>query len=171
MVITRCDQVKETDLTELEQQLRQINSNMIIARSIHAPIFAESIKNKKISLESLKGRKVFAFCGIGNPQAFFRTIEGLSSGPAGLKVYDDHHHYTAGDVADICEEAGRAKADLILTTEKDWTKIAGLEPAKQTMPFAYLAIELEFTSGEDQLRNLIESALAGKIPAKKKGPT
>jgi len=167
VVITRCDQVKETDLAELEQKLRQINPNMIIARSIHAPIFAESIKNKKISLESLKGKKVFAFCGIGNPQAFLNTIHTLGCDVVGSRVYDDHQHYNSDDVAGICEQAMCGKAELILTTQKDWTKIARLDALRNEMPFAYLAIELKFISGEDGLRDLIERTLAGKIPAKK----
>lgn len=167
VVITRCDQVKETDLAELEQKLRQINSNMIIARAIHAPIFAESIKNKKISLESLKGRKVFAFCGIGNPQAFLNTINTLGCDVVGSRVYNDHQHYNSDDVAGICEQAMCGKAELILTTQKDWTKIARLGTLGNEMPFAYLAIELKFISGEGGLRDLIERTLAGKIPAKK----
>jgi len=167
VVITRCDQVKETDLAELEQKLRQISSNMIIARSIHAPIFAESIKNKRISLESLKGKKVFAFCGIGNPQAFLNTIHTLGCDVVGSRVYDDHQHYNSDDVAGICEQAMCGKAELILTTQKDWTKIARLDALRNEMPFAYLAIELKFISGEDGLRDLIERTLAGKIPAKK----
>jgi hypothetical protein len=59
------------------------------------------------------------------------------------------------------------KAELILTTQKDWTKVAPLDALRNEMPFAYLAIELKFISGEDGLRDLIERTLAGKIPAKK----
>jgi tetraacyldisaccharide 4'-kinase len=171
VVITRCDQVKESDLAELERKLQQINSNMIIARSIHAPIWAESGESKKISLESLKGRKVFAFCGIGNPQAFLNTINVLGFDVVGSTVYDDHHYYNSDDVAGIYEQAMCGKAELILTTHKDWTKIARLGALGKKMPLAYLAIALKFISGEDKVKDLIESTLADKIPAKKKEPT
>jgi len=170
VVITRCDQIKETELAELEQKLRQINSNMIIARSIHAPICAESADNKKISLEALKGRKVFVFCGIGNPQAFLNTIKMLGCNVVERRVYDDHHYYNSDDVASIYEQAMCGKAKLILTTHKDWTKIARVGALGKPVPLAYLAIELKFISGEDKLRDLIEDALADKIPAKKKEP-
>lgn len=170
VVITRCDQIKETELAELEQKLQQINPNMIIARSTHAPICAKSTKNKEINLESLKNKKVFVFCGIGNPQAFLNTIRMLGCYVVGSRVYDDHHFYNPDDVAGIYEQAMRGKAELILTTHKDWTKIARLDVLREEMPLAYLAIELKFISGEDKLRDLIENALAGKIPAKKKEP-
>ena len=164
VVITRCDQTQEAELAELEQKLRQINSNMVIARSIHAPICAESAERKKISLESLRGRKVFAFCGIGNPQAFLSTLNMLGCDVVASRVYDDHHYYDSDDVASIYEQAMCGKAELILTTHKDWTKIVRLGDLGAKMPLAYLAIELKFISGEDKLRDLIENTLVGKIP-------
>ena len=170
VVITRCDQIKESGLAELERKLQQINPNMIIAWSIHAPICAKSTKNKEINLESLKLKKVFVFCGIGNPQAFLNTINMLGCNVVGSRVYDDHHYYDSDDVASIYEQAMCGKAELILTTHKDWTKIVRLGDLGEKMPLAYLNIELKFISGEDKLRDLIESTLAGKIPTKKKGP-
>lgn len=171
VVITRCDQIKESDLAELERKLQQINPNMIIARSIHAPICAKSTKNKEISLESLKNKKVFVFCGIGNPQAFLNTVNRLGCDVVGSRLYNDHHHYTADDVIGIYEQAVHLKAELILTNQKDWTKIVWLGALREEMPFAYLAIELKFISGEDKLKGLIECTLAGKIPTNRKDPT
>lgn len=163
VVITRCDQVDQDALTELERKLRQLNHQAVITRSIHAPLVARTADGEEISLKELRNRKIFAFCGIGNPQAFFDTIKGVGCDPAGSKVYDDHHHYTPGDVADFCEEAGRSKADLILTTEKDWTKIDSRDAAKRNMPLAYLAVQIEFLAGQDRLEGLIENVLRSKI--------
>jgi tetraacyldisaccharide 4'-kinase len=164
-VLTRCDQISDFELGRIENKLRIINSDMIIAKSIHAPVCAKSISNKKISLEELKNKKIFAFCGIGNPDAFLHTVKKLGVILVGSKVYNDHHHYTDICLAEICEQARNLKTDLILTTEKDWTKIASLNADKRAVPFAYLAIELKFLTGEDKLKQLIEDSLAGKIPS------
>jgi len=164
VVITRCDQTTEAKLTQIEEKLQQVNPDMIIARSIHAPVYAKSTDNKEISLKELKDKKIFAFCGIGNPDAFLNTIKQLGANLAGSKIYDDHHHYTDDCLADIYKQAASLKADLILTTQKDWTKIAGLALAKKDIPLAYLAIEIKFVAGEDKLRGLIEDTLASKIP-------
>ena len=192
VVITRCDQVTEAQLSELEQKLRAINSGMVIAKSIHA---AMSVKypeptvisakagiqkdNKKMdsclrrndNIEQLKGKKVFAFCGIGNPDAFLNTIKNLGAELAGSKIYDDHYHYTDTSLAEISEQAGDAGADLILTTQKDWTKVISnfksqISDFKLPLPFAYLAIEIKFPAGQDKLTALINDTLAGKIPQK-----
>ncbi|MHC4659342.1 MAG: tetraacyldisaccharide 4'-kinase [Planctomycetota bacterium] len=166
VVITRCDQISESQLSRIEKKLQAIGPNITIASSMHTAVCAKSIDNREVSLEQLKDKKVFAFCGIGNPDAFMNTIKGLGTTLVGSKIYNDHHHYTDDCLADIYKQAVYRGADLILTTQKDWTKVTTLPSVKKDIPFAYLAIELNFLAGEDRLRGLIEDALAGKIPQK-----
>ena len=163
VVITRCDQTGESELVKLEKELKVVNPYISIARSVHKPVFAQCFGGKKFAVEELKSKKIFAFCGIGNPQAFSNTIKGLRADVVGSIFYDDHHCYTQEDIAKICKEGERFKADLILTTQKDWAKIAAMVPADKGRPFAYLAIELKFITGENQLKRLIDDVLAGKI--------
>ena len=183
IVITRSDQTTEEELVELERKLLSINNNMIMARAIHSPVCAKTIDNTEISIEELKGKKIFAFCGIGNPDAFLNTIKGLGANLIGAKVYDDHYHYADKDIADICREAMDLKADLILTTQKDWSKIIGnfkfrqtdgtvgvstrrqapISDSQSSIPFAYLAVELKIINGEDRITRLIKERLTGKI--------
>ncbi len=165
---------------------------MIIARAIHNPVCVkypeppvipakagiqkssetmDSCLRRNDNVEQLKGKKIFAFCGIGNPDAFLNTIKALGSELVGSKVYDDHHHYTDSCLADIYEQARHLEADIVLTTHKDWTKIISdlrsqTSDSESSPAFAYLAIELKFLTGEDKLRGLIENTLAGKIPQK-----
>lgn len=170
VVVTRCDQISDAQLSQLEEKLQQVNPDMLIARSLHATVCAKSTGNKEISLEQLRGKKIFAFCGIGNPNAFLNTIKTLGVELVGSKTYNDHHHYTEACLADIYEQAGHLNADLILTTQKDWTKLVKQLNDRTAGPkditFAYLVIELKFLAGEDKLRGLIEDALAGKISQK-----
>jgi tetraacyldisaccharide 4'-kinase len=200
VVITRCDQVTEAQLSELEQKLRAINPDMIIAKSIHAAvsikypepsvILAQAgiqkdgeamdsclrrarsvLDTRNDNIEQLKGKKIFAFCGIGNPDAFLNTIKNLGAELAGSKIYDDHYHYTDDCLTEISEQAEELGADLILTTQKDWTKVISnpefqISESKSPLPFAYLAIEIKFLAGEDKLTALIKDTLAGKIRQK-----
>jgi tetraacyldisaccharide 4'-kinase len=165
VVITRCDQITEAELSQLEHELHKINPEIVAARSVHSPVCAKSIDNKEIGLEELKSKKIFAFCGIGNPDAFLRTVRGLGSKIVGSKVFNDHYHYTDNCLAGICEEAERLKADLMLTTQKDWfsSPLCKAVKANGDVNFAYLAIELTFINGEDKITQLIKDALAGKI--------
>ncbi len=162
-VMTRCDQIAQPDLDELERKLRSIHPKIVVARSIHAPVCVRSADQDCMDIEQLRGKKVFAFCGIGNPEAFQSTVRGMGCELVGAKVYDDHHHYTDGDIADIRSQAERLGADLILTTQKDWTKVSRLAAASKSIPLAYLVIEIKFLAGENQLTALIEEALQGRI--------
>lgn len=161
-VLTRCDQTTHTQLDQLESKLQLINPDMIIAKSIHNPICAKSTIGEEITIEQLRSRKIFAFCGIGNPDAFLNTIKKTGANLVGSKIYNDHYHYTDSDTDDIYNQANRLEADLILTTQKDHTQYA-IRNMRYKIPFAYLAIELKFLTGEDKLKELIVGTLAGRI--------
>jgi tetraacyldisaccharide 4'-kinase len=164
-VLTRCDQISESKLCQIEKELQQINPDIMIAKSIHSPICAKSTTGEKITIEQLRSRKVFAFCGIGNPDAFLSTIKSTGANLVGSKIYNDHHHYTDSDIDDIYGQANRLGADLILSTQKDHTHYA-TGATQYEIPFAYLTIKIKFIAGEDKLKQLIEDVLAGKIHKK-----
>ncbi len=162
-VLTRSDQVSDEDLGQIETRIRQIRPDLVLARSVHAPVAARGYEGIDIPPERLCGRKVFAFCGLGNPGAFFATVRACGCVLMGSQAYNDHHAYTDADVAELCRKARCDGADLLLTTQKDWTKIAPLNRPNDAPEVAYLAIELQFTSGGDSLKTLIERALGGTM--------
>ena len=88
------------------------------------------------------------------------TLNQLGLNIAASRVFSDHHRYMPSDIDDIYEKARHLNIDIILTTEKDWTKTALMARSKDKMPLAYLAVELEFTTCEEQLKELIEKTLA-----------
>ncbi len=169
VVITRCEQVTEPKLAQVQEQLRRINPDIPIAMSVHAPVCAKSLGGKEMSIEELKDKGIFAFCGIGNPDAFLGTIRKIGANLIGSKVYNDHHRYTNSDIADIHEEARYLGTDLIMTTQKDWSKICNSNFSilnSQDIPFVYLVIELKFIRAEDEIIQLIEKAVADKMSRK-----
>lgn len=162
VVITHCDQITEEKLKEIEKKIRNIQPELPIARSIHNAVNIKTIDNRQISLDKYKNRRVFAFCGIGNPDSFIKTLKNMNYVVAGSKIYDDHHNYTDNCLADLSKQSQNLGAEIMLTTQKDFTKIRLLKSARN-LPLAYLAIEIQFLSGQDRLRCLIEEALTGKI--------
>jgi tetraacyldisaccharide 4'-kinase len=73
----------------------------------------------------LAGKKVYAFCGIANPESFRNTLSLSGCHLSGLKEYCDHHSYAEKDISGIVDKAGLLGADYIITTEKDMVKIRG----------------------------------------------
>jgi tetraacyldisaccharide 4'-kinase len=78
--------------------------------------------------ESLNGRPVLAFAGIGKPEKFFRTLHEMDAVLRGQRTFADHHTYSAAELKSLRAEAANLGAALV-TTEKDWTRIPSEERA------------------------------------------
>jgi tetraacyldisaccharide 4'-kinase len=61
----------------------------------------------------------FAFCGIGNPDAFFADLVSWRVELVGEKTFRDHHAYSELDVEQLEAEADKFAAADFVTTEKD----------------------------------------------------
>lgn len=163
-VITRCDLTAGNELNGLEQSLKKINPNLLIIKSTHQPVRILTSGNDQLPLNYLKGKKVFIFCGIGNPDSFAKTLEIAGAAVIGLEIFDDHYHYTKNDIVSIAQRAKNSDAQFVVTTQKDWTKIEGLGFLPSfDIPFAYLEIEIKIIEGEDKFRRLIIETISGNI--------
>ena len=162
VVITRSDQVQAERLAEIEKKILEIKADLAIARVIHKPVSIHTPGGREISIDEIKGKKIFAFCGIGNPGGFFDTIKNCGAEIKGSEIFDDHHHYTEEEIRQISRKAIECGAEFTLTTEKDWTKITNLNIDKKGN-FAFIRIRIDFTDGLEKLTHLINKTLAGKI--------
>jgi tetraacyldisaccharide 4'-kinase len=85
----------------------------------------------------------FAFCGIGNPQAFFDDLKRWHVPVSGQQEYRDHHHYSSRDGAALLELAKNG-ASALVTTEKDEQNLA--EARIEQMPVYVAVMDLVFSS-------------------------
>jgi tetraacyldisaccharide 4'-kinase len=63
--------------------------------------------------------RFLAFCGIGNPAAFFGDLRNWGFQVAQQRSFADHHVYTAREAAELELSASKCGADGLLCTEKD----------------------------------------------------
>jgi tetraacyldisaccharide 4'-kinase len=84
------------------------------------PIF-ESVINLQKILE-INQDKFLAFCGLGNPHKFYKTLEQNGFNLIQTKSFPDHYQYNDSDINNLRQEAKKYKLQLI-TTEKDYVKI------------------------------------------------
>jgi len=91
--------------------------------------------------DSIGSGPFFAFCGVGNPEAFFRDLESWNLPVAGSRKFRDHHRYLPGDIALLERAAAQANAKAFLTTEKDAQNLAGL--VFRSLPVYVAVIDLE----------------------------
>ncbi|WP_337175930.1 tetraacyldisaccharide 4'-kinase [Paludisphaera sp.] len=123
VVVTRADLVPDDRRAEIRDQARRHAPDAPILEARHTPRDLVDGDGESSPLDGLAGRAVAAFCGIGNPEGFRRTLEGLGCRVVDLRPFPDHHPYSADDVADLARWADSAGAELVLTTQKDLVKL------------------------------------------------
>ncbi|WP_458758031.1 tetraacyldisaccharide 4'-kinase [Afipia sp. TerB] len=74
------------------------------------------------SLSALRGKRVLAFAGIGDPARFFATLRAHGMDVVEGRVFADHHPFTADEIARLVSDAAKQSAVLV-TTEKDMARI------------------------------------------------
>ena len=103
-------------------------------------------------LPSLEGKKVGAFCGLGNPQNFWDTVDSLGLNVVFRWAFPDHHSYKPNELFRIGQQARMHGAEILVTTEKDRINCPNhLESAIYPLSLAWLEIDLEL---EDEARFL-----------------
>ena len=105
-------------------------------------------------IKELKGKRVIAVCGIGNPDAFVATLMRCSVASVELLAFPDHHVYTEADKQRIDTAFQAAAADLIVTTQKDEQKLARFVD-NWKLPIVVLAVALVITDGDEMLTDVL----------------
>ena len=106
----------------------------------------------------LKGKRVLAFAGIGDPEKFFRSLEAAGAEILVKRPLPDHHRLSAREANALIGEAAN-KGLALVTTEKDRARMQGDEAlASIRAKSLTLPVTLAF---DDPLafRNLLEKAL------------
>ncbi len=103
------------------------------------------------SVAALRGKRVRAFAGIGDPQRFFRTLRGSGVEVVAEKVFPDHHPFSQNEIEALAAAAKREGLTLV-TTEKDLARLqVGRERVPAARDFVPFAVTLRF---DDELRLL-----------------
>jgi len=113
---------------------------------------------KKEELAFLKEKKVFAFSGIGSPDAFKKSIEAAGGELVSYRVFKDHYNYQKEDLLTLLDQYSASQADLILTTEKDAVKLFDFERMIGDLPFYYLKISLAIEN-KDELMDIVRAKI------------
>jgi len=155
LVLAHSDLVQDTELSEINNSLSRFGKPII--KSIHKPIIlvGATEKEQELNAEAIKGKKVWAFCGIGNPDSFLLTLNKLGISLRGFTLFPDHYMYVESDINELIRQSCEANAEYIVTTMKDMAKVKSQINNPQ-IPIYALRIELEVTGGKTKLEELIK---------------
>jgi tetraacyldisaccharide 4'-kinase len=162
-VVTRSELVGPDELAHLMETLRGLlRPDTPILRARHRPVRLLMLDGSSHDLGWLRKQDIAAACGIGNPEAFRRTLERAGAAVRLFEVFPDHHAYTPADLDGVLRLAEAAGLKTLVTTGKDWVKwqplLAG-SPRRPPVEVAALEVALEFLEGEQALRREIGALL------------
>ena len=122
VVLTRTDSANPEPLEAL---VRKIQPTAKVFRSrTHLVQWTEALSGEAFPTDKILPKKVTAFCGIGNPQAFFADVRRWGFNPVAEDAFPDHHVYTENEILHLVENARRHGAAALLTTQKDAVKFS-----------------------------------------------
>ena len=133
------------------------------------PVLTAQLKADDATLSSLRGQRVLAFAGIGDPERFFRTLRSNGVEVVGQRAFADHHPFTQGEVEALVEEAKRDALKLV-TTEKDLARLgAGGKLPPWAQGIVAFPVKLEFDSAIKLRRFISERLFRARDPKFRKG--
>ena len=113
------------------------------------------------ALDTLRGRRAAAFCGLARPETFFRMLESAGIALVSRLAFADHQTYDAATRERIATACRRDTPDVLLTTEKDLVK---LSPRPWPCPLHAVAIAVRVH--QPGWLDAIEARLTARQPQK-----
>jgi tetraacyldisaccharide 4'-kinase len=152
IVLTRCERATADELQRARAAVAACTPpGCPVREAEHAPVAVQDAAGREVAAPaSLRGLRVLAFSGLGDPDALPGSLARLGAEVAARRDFADHHPYTAAELAALARATAAAGAACAVTTEKDLMRIAAW-PGPQ--PLRALRIEMRLRD-EDRERLL-----------------
>jgi tetraacyldisaccharide 4'-kinase len=155
VLVTRASQAHRLD--ELKAMVRAVAPAVPIWITDFAPSAVVQVgRSAAVEPSTLKGERVVAVSGIGNPDSFRRLLVAEGATVLDHCVFADHHAYSQDDLGRIRRMAERVGVDRIVTTEKDAVKLAQLDEVKnRKIELWAVRIDLVWIEGFDEWMRVV----------------
>lgn len=122
--LTRVDLVSQDRANDIIEVLKKIKPDLKIFEILFEPVNLYDVDiEKTVELDVLKDKPVGVFCGLGNNEAFVKSLERLDMKVASRIFFLDHHIYSQRDLDSISKDGKEKGVKNYLTTFKDIVKI------------------------------------------------
>lgn len=162
--LSRADAVTAKERQAIRDKVARHAPNADWIELSHRPLELICWRGKPQPLAAFAGRRVAAFCGIGNPDGFLHTLTSSGFEVAGFRTFPDHHPYGKQDVA-LLEAWGKslpADTACLLCTHKDLVKLQTRQLGGR--PLFALKIGIEITQGQELLEKRLQALLPTGSP-------
>jgi len=151
VILSRADLIDSQQRESIRHRVLQLNPQADWLEACHAPRCFLASSGTQRPIDTLVGKRIAAFCGIGNPRGFRHTLAATGVHCEAFREFPDHHQYTRDDVEELTRWAEAANIEAVLCTHKDLVKI-GVDRLG-TRPLWALTVGLKITVGEELLED------------------
>jgi len=156
VVINHCSETGE-HIVDMDWLKKMCPTAPIITSRYKVSGVVDCVTGEKISIEDIKHRPLFAFCGIAKPHKFINKLAESGLNVVGQRYFGDHHRFTGREIRNVLNQAVEAGAESLIVTEKDSVRIRSGKI--KGLSVYYLAIELEILEGEERMWESIGEVL------------
>jgi len=158
--ITKSDMIEESTKDEILRVLNNIMPSKPVIFLCHKALSLRDVLGGFYSLNDLVGKNIILLSAIGDPDYFNFVAEKLGADIVRRMDYPDHYRYMQSDLSDVNNNAVNCKADIILTTQKDYIKIRELDTSQIEEKLFVLHIATEVVSGKEILFDRLNSVIS-----------
>jgi tetraacyldisaccharide 4'-kinase len=156
--LSRSDLLDAANRDLVRQRVAKLAPLAAWCEASHAPQGLLNSAGATQLLTALAGRRVAAFCGIGNPAAFRHALTQGGCEIVDWREFPDHHAYNDADREILDEAAAASNAEILVCTHKDLVKV----PIEQLggRPLWALTVEMKILVGKDAIEAALEKVIA-----------
>jgi tetraacyldisaccharide 4'-kinase len=167
------DQLARADIAILtrfsHQNSAQRTTDLFNEKFPEIPIFCADHEPEKVVFpqlneshepDFLKGKRVLAFAGLARPEVFRETLIRLGADLVYFRGFRDHYRFKPNEIKALIQMGEELGAQYLLTSEKDWVRMAAFAPMCPKM--GYLSIAFTMVSDQDGFFKMIKGAITSK---------
>ena len=130
----------------------QFNKQIIEGHGGRANVFYANKKyvlkyeNKKHVDDLSRLGSLIAICGIANPNSFLEALDSQNISIKAKHIYSDHYNYTEHDMKNIYQSMKNNNINTIITTSKDYNKIAAINIANKDIVVLDMNFDIEHSN-------------------------
>lgn len=167
VVLTHVDRADSTALLRLVERLKSDLNITPIAGTrhlwTHLLLDQKDTGDRPLGLDWLLDKRVVGCCALGTPDGFVASLRTITRNPATpVLVLPDHDPFHEPALERLLALASEHRAQAIVVTDKDWSKLRHVDPARWPCPVVRPALALSFDprfGAAETFENRILSAL------------
>jgi tetraacyldisaccharide 4'-kinase len=162
VILTKCGHVADEGVNPLRREVqRHIQPGTSIIASDHRPVAWQREGGSECEPRILASRPAAAFCGLGSPESFRRTLADLGIVPHLWRTFPDHHAYTRSDIDELRQWAAQLPSDgVVMTTQKDAVKLRVGELAGRELWALRIGLVMQSKEDAERLEHVLASVEA-----------